>query len=362
MLSWVAMERAVEERRATDPAYRKKTEGRPLRADTKYCTDTELLDKLRAFRINFDRPSLRRLCEQALSAQEIAERLLGQLVDAPGQGQEKDWIWICVATLWERWFPDQPNFEMLDDKMQAGYKARKVGGPVMACRIWLDAWSEVVRICDKSGIRSIHEFDVRFSGTESLFNWIQDLEDELSSGGVFDRRLLAERVSLCEEAQTRFEPQDDLTVENRRRALAESYFELGQTAKADALFRGWLEDSPQWGWGWIGWSDCYRFTKTEFADLNRSEQLLREGLSIAGVRDYSDIAERLADLLRTLGREQEAAEFGQQAQTAANILGEQPLHNHLSVTADKRPKVGRNDQCPCGSGRKFKKCCGARNQ
>jgi SEC-C motif domain protein len=23
-----------------------------------------------------------------------------------------------------------------------------------------------------------------------------------------------------------------------------------------------------------------------------------------------------------------------------------------------KPKVGRNDQCPCGSGKKFKKCCG----
>ncbi|MGJ5819572.1 SEC-C metal-binding domain-containing protein [Paludibaculum fermentans] len=23
------------------------------------------------------------------------------------------------------------------------------------------------------------------------------------------------------------------------------------------------------------------------------------------------------------------------------------------------PKVGRNDPCPCGSGRKHKKCCGA---
>ena len=22
------------------------------------------------------------------------------------------------------------------------------------------------------------------------------------------------------------------------------------------------------------------------------------------------------------------------------------------------PKVGRNDQCPCGSGKKYKKCCG----
>lgn len=26
--------------------------------------------------------------------------------------------------------------------------------------------------------------------------------------------------------------------------------------------------------------------------------------------------------------------------------------------ATKTPKVGRNEPCPCGSGRKFKKCCG----
>lgn len=29
-----------------------------------------------------------------------------------------------------------------------------------------------------------------------------------------------------------------------------------------------------------------------------------------------------------------------------------------SKTVVKPPKVGRNDPCPCGSGRKFKQCCG----
>jgi uncharacterized protein YecA (UPF0149 family) len=24
-------------------------------------------------------------------------------------------------------------------------------------------------------------------------------------------------------------------------------------------------------------------------------------------------------------------------------------------------KIGRNDRCSCGSGKKYKKCCGARN-
>ena len=27
-------------------------------------------------------------------------------------------------------------------------------------------------------------------------------------------------------------------------------------------------------------------------------------------------------------------------------------------TIVKGPKIGRNDPCPCGSGKKYKKCCG----
>jgi preprotein translocase subunit SecA len=38
--------------------------------------------------------------------------------------------------------------------------------------------------------------------------------------------------------------------------------------------------------------------------------------------------------------------------------------SHGDAAAPKKPvqrkaqKVGRNDPCPCGSGKKFKKCCG----
>lgn len=35
------------------------------------------------------------------------------------------------------------------------------------------------------------------------------------------------------------------------------------------------------------------------------------------------------------------------------------LTNGLKRPSEKKLKVGRNDPCPCGSGRKFKKCCGA---
>ena len=34
------------------------------------------------------------------------------------------------------------------------------------------------------------------------------------------------------------------------------------------------------------------------------------------------------------------------------------LEEKKSRTVVKPPKVGRNDPCPCGSGKKYKKCCG----
>jgi hypothetical protein len=54
-----------------------------------------------------------------------------------------------------------------------------------------------------AGIDSIEEFDERFRGTQSLFNWIQDLEDELWNAGLADRQFLTARIAVCEEGLRR---------------------------------------------------------------------------------------------------------------------------------------------------------------
>src|SRR5262249_24123776 len=159
---------------------------------------------------------------------------------------------------------------------------------------------------------SIGEFDDRFLGTQSLFNWIQELEIELWNAGLEDRQFLTSRVAVCEEGLRIFDPEDELLRENCRRALAESHFKLRETGKTDWLYRDWLNTDPQWGWGWIAWSDCYRFTRTELRNLHKAEELLREGLSIAGVRDFHDLAERLSDLYEDQGRVDEAKEIRRQ--------------------------------------------------
>ena len=48
-------------------------------------------------------------------------------------------------------------------------------------------------------------------------------------------------------------------------------------------------------------------------------------------------------------------------QPAPHLLGSRPpmpARNKQAPVVRENPKLGRNDPCPCGSGRKFKKCCG----
>jgi len=348
MFSWVAIDRFAEKERAKDAKFRKQNADKVLRSDAKPLADDELLAKLRSFDIELDRPSLERLCRQALSAEEIATPLLDQRTFRGRQAEmESDWIWVCLTALWQRWFPDQPGFELLDDKIEAGYDLQDSEGVQATCRIWLEAWREVLGLLDKGGLPSIHAFDERFRGSQSLFNWIQDLEDALWNAGLEDRQFLNARIAVCEEGLRRFPAEDELMTENRRRALAESYFELGETSKAEALYRDWLQADPRWGWGWIGWSDGYGFTRTQFQDWPRAEQILREGLAIDQVRDRFDMLERLADVWEEQGRKGEADELRKQAKQS------------VAAPRATKQKIGRNEPCPCGSGKKYKKCCGA---
>ena len=60
---------------------------------------------------------------EEVAGEEIADPLLEQSAfKSRRQGPESDWIWICLTALWQRWFPDKPSFESLDDKMQSGYE------------------------------------------------------------------------------------------------------------------------------------------------------------------------------------------------------------------------------------------------
>ena len=361
-MSWVTLDRICQEKADAEEDFRRELErnGRPLRSSAAPLSDDELLAKLRALGLDVDRDGVERLCEGALSAEEVAKPIGDKLKLA--NDMKGDWIWISLVALWQRWWPERVCQELLDDKMQAGYVQDAENDTHAAVVTWLDAWSDVLRLCDATGISSIEEFDDRFPMTQSLFNWSQDLEMALENAGRDDGEIRQALIDFCEESFRRFPREDQLLTENRRRTLGGAYFDAGMSEKAEELFRSWLDADPGWGWGWIGWADCYLPRAGRPADLARAEKLLHRGYRVPGVRDRVFIAERLQEVCEDSGRPDEARQFGVQAER----LRREPLRPAVRSVPAPAPgniartvKVGRNAPCPCGSGKKFKKCCGS---
>jgi hypothetical protein len=158
-MSWVTLDRICTEESRSDDEVRRLVarSNRPLRWDAAGLSDDELLEKLRGFSFGFglDRGGLERLCEGALSAEEVARRLIASRdFRTSSEEMQGDWIWICLVTLWQRWWPDRVCLELLDDKIQAGY--RELGRDVAARAAWLDACSDVLRSNLRYSLASMH--------------------------------------------------------------------------------------------------------------------------------------------------------------------------------------------------------------
>ena len=80
-----------------------------------------------------------------------------------------DWVWISLVCLWERWFPDRPNFEMLDDRMQQGYDANDRKDRLATTQHWLQAWRDIQYLMQTFEILTIEGIRRVLRGNASCF-------------------------------------------------------------------------------------------------------------------------------------------------------------------------------------------------
>lgn len=101
----------------------------------------------------------------------------------------------------------------------------------------------------------------------------------------------------------------------------------------------------------------------ELEEWEQAEKSYYDALSIPDNEDGSDAATgRLITLYRRLGRHEEADKLeDQEIENQESVFYEEDLFpEDIAVPAPvtSRGKIGRNEPCPCGSGKKYKKCCG----
>jgi tetratricopeptide (TPR) repeat protein/HEAT repeat protein len=126
---------------------------------------------------------------------------------------------------------------------------------------------------------------------------------------------------------------------------------LDEGELAEAAYRRALELDP---WAVEGHAGLGRLAE-ERGDLANALSAYQQCLALARKARFYHVKDR-----REFVRGIEAARDGIQAVRATRLPDPVPAQARLdSLVAQDRggPKVGRNAPCPCGSGRKYKKCC-----
>jgi len=260
----------------------------------------------------------------------------------PGRGQPTQ------SSVWDR-------LNAIKFDVSGGYGALDNHQCQQACDIWWDAWQRLREVADGDQVRTLRALDDLCLKEPLIVNWLHDFEMELwnasrSGARVGYPRFLARRIELCGDILARFPDEDRDTFRSFRGPLAESHFHLGERDECDRLFEQWLAEEPTWGWGWVQWANCYSFfLGSAREDLIRGRGILERGLAVPGVADRPDMLERLANVYQELG-ENEKAEAAIAEMSEAMPPPETPV--------SPARKIGRNEPCPCGSGKKYKKCCG----
>ena len=104
-------------------------------------------------------------------------------------------------------------------------------------------------------------------------------------------------------------------------------------------------------------TEAYVIFKEVWADI-KAEILINLFRSTTNIEAFQDF---LRNLPMNQGRgSEESPSLGQSTNTANDPQSSDPeLEPQITIPVTRSaPKVGRNEPCPCGSGKKFKQCCG----
>jgi len=246
------------------------------------------------------------------------------------------------------------RYQTIDELFEEGYALNLEGDSVGGCKKWLEAWDMIKELFAEGIAKDIDDLNSKYKWRQYPSNYVQDLEMELHNAGVDDKAYHQKRIDFCQEL-LQWCGTDELLISNARIAIAEAHYEIGDESIGEQLFKEWIEEDPDNGWPYCGWADCCRVDRSG-AGNEKAENILLAGYERSGLRDKEYVVDRLVTIYEEMGKNEKYVEF-------KKIYDE--LQRAKQKTSKPQPmpakseKIGRNAPCPCNSGKKYKKCCGA---
>jgi tetratricopeptide (TPR) repeat protein len=283
-----------------------------------------------------DSPEVNHLLLEALEAavrHQVGEKRASatlRAIDTFEQVEAKRWEMVRAGTL-----PpiELSREERLDDLMQEGYRLLDAGQRTTACDKWLETWG-MIKDLAAPDMRTSMDFDAAYPLTQSVFNWSGDLEMALDNAGIEDPAYYEHRSRYAREFLVRFPDEDANRQVMFGRAEGEALWRLGRQAEAEAVYQALVNNFPDEGWAYIGWSDEYYLWREDEKDYESGEAILLRALARPSLEDRVDVLNRLTRLYEKWGKPDKLETVAAQP---LEMAPEQPQSQTVQVPTSKPP-------------------------
>lgn len=192
--------------------------------------------------------------------------------------------------------------DKIHDSIQEEDRHEKTNDSVAAADTGLRTWSylkKLMTILDATNL-----CDMEHETMYDLLSWACSLATNLCNASTKDSSFLRKKYDFCKEytqMHESFSSDGMRNLGNIRRVYAGCYIDQSDFKTCDDLYEKWLLKEPNWGWGWIGWSDSYwLFTGKNKKNFEKAFSILEQGLAIKGVNDKNYMLDRLNSLKKEI--------------------------------------------------------------
>jgi tetratricopeptide (TPR) repeat protein len=305
-------------------------------------TTEAIVEKMKELVPSFDLDTFAAKAQKYLSYDDLAEE--EYYPDATFSDADEDFIWMACDELWKRLIPNSPAVEHVADQLD-----NIVEEIIKAAE--REKWKEVYRR-SREALDVIYRYTIEETSTGRRLR--RDFYEKLRKTTFYDFDSFLDDLMRNLIGHEEFEKVidiagtigdglgDDVFLDYK----AESLFGLGKRDEGESLYQEILSRNPDDPWFPLHAGDCC--INYGEKDFTKARDYYLKALSIAqkhvkepdGKDELRAVYQRLIDLAYDTGDRDAADRY----QRLLNLL--------------EAKKVGRNDPCPCGSGKKYKKCCG----
>lgn len=256
-----------------------------------------------------------------------------------------------LKTEWDKW----------DDLAQKGYDCFYSQKETEGLQYWQEAWRVFGSIVEQiSETKAVLDLMDEQDYAYPIDGWLQDYEMELGNAGKYK-----ERIAFCQKVLDIFEWQeeDDSCF---RSGIAESLFREGKITESFDYYEQWITEDPNT----INGINSCSWMLFENGEYEKAYKLVKNVTwGVPCDVDNSILFMRAKQLADFVEKKEESQWYQQQLDKFEASLGKwqeeqdgvfDEFTGPKQIPLVKNQKIYPNDPCPCGSGKKYKKCCGRR--